>query len=72
MPAPGIARLNNTYLDLTEIRLGAGLAYKFEGGLELDFDAGVTTLRRFEYPDRNFRLNSDNVGWLSVSLNHRF
>jgi hypothetical protein len=29
-------------------------------------------LRRFEYPDRNFRLNSDNVGWLSVSLNHRF
>jgi long-subunit fatty acid transport protein len=72
VPAPGIARLNNTYLDLTEIRLGAGLAYKFEGGLELDFDAGVTTLRRFEYPDRNFRLNSDNVGWLSVSLNHRF
>jgi hypothetical protein len=72
VPAPGIARLNNTFLDLTEIRLGAGLAYKFKGGLELDLDAGVTTLRRFEYPDRNFRLNSDNVGWLSVSLNHRF
>lgn len=72
VPAPGIARLNNTYLDLTEVRVGAGLAYKFAGGLELDLDAGVTTLRRFEYPDRNYRLNGDNVGWLSVTLNHRF
>jgi hypothetical protein len=41
-------------------------------GLELDLDAGVTTLRRFEYPDRNYRLNGDNVGWLSITLNHRF
>jgi hypothetical protein len=72
VPAPGIARLNNTYLDLTEVRAGAGLAYKFAGGLELDLDAGVTTLRRFEYPDRNYRLNGDNVGWLSITLNHRF
>lgn len=72
VPATGIARLNNTYLDLTEVRVGAGVAYKFAGGLELDLDAGVTTLRRFEYPDRNYRLNGDNVGWLSVTLNHRF
>jgi hypothetical protein len=48
------------------------LAYKFQGGLELDLDAGVTTLRRFEFPDRNYRLNGDNVGWLSITLNHRF
>lgn len=72
VPAPGIARLNNTYLDLTEVRVGAGLAYKFAGGLELDLDVGVTTLRRFEFPDRNYRLNGDNVGWLSITLNHRF
>lgn len=72
VPAPGIARLNHTYLDLTEIRAGAGLAYKFAGGLELDLDAGVTTLRRFDYPDRDYRLNGDNVGWLSITLNRRF
>ncbi len=72
VPAPGVARLNNTYLDLTEVRVGAGLAYKLDGGFELDLDAGVTTLRRFDYPDRNYRLKSDNVGWLSLTLNRRF
>ena len=72
VPAPGIRRLANTYLDLTEVRVGAGLAYKFESGLELDADLGVTTLRRFEYPDRDYRLNGDNVGWVSLAIRHRF
>lgn len=72
VPAPGVARLNNTYFDITEVRLGAGFTYKFAGGLDLDVDAGATTLRRFDYPDRNYRLNGDNVGWLSVTLNRRF
>jgi hypothetical protein len=71
-PAPGIARLANTYLNLTEVRVGAGLSYAFTAGLSLDLDAGVTTLRRFDYPDRNYRLNGDNVGWLTLALNRRF
>lgn len=72
VPAPGIRRLANTYLSLTEVRVGAGFAYKFEGGIELDADVGVTTLRRFEYTDRDFRLNGDNVGWVSLAIRHRF
>jgi hypothetical protein len=72
VPAPGIARLANTYLDLTEVRAGAGLNYTFTGGLALDLGAGVTTLRRFEYPDRDYRLSGANVGWVSLALNRQF
>lgn len=72
VPAPGILRLANTYLDLTEVRVGAGLVYKFKDGLELDADVGTTILRRFEYHDRDYRLNGDNVGWVSLAIRHRF
>ena len=72
VPAPGVARLAPTLLDLTEVRVGAGLFYRFASGVELDLDAGTTTLRRFDYPDRNYRLNGDNVGWLSLALKRRF
>ena len=71
-PAPGVARLNNTYLGITEVRVGAGVNYKLPGDLELDLDAGVTTLRRFDYPDRNYRLNGAKVGWVALALNRRF
>jgi hypothetical protein len=71
-PAPGIARLANTYLALTEVRVGTGFSYTFAGGLTLELDAGVTTLRRFDYKDRNYRLNGDNVGWGTLALNRRF
>ena len=46
--------------------------YKFNDGLSLDLDVGVTTLRRFDYKDRNYRLNGDNVAWGTLSLNRRF
>ncbi|MBC7365984.1 MAG: hypothetical protein H7343_04085 [Undibacterium sp.] len=71
-PAPGVARLANTYLSLTEIRVGAGLNYNFADGLSLDFDAGVTASRRFDYPDRNYRLKGASVGWATLALNRRF
>jgi len=70
-PAPGVARLANTYLAITEVRVGAGLTYTFAKNLDLDLGAGGTTLRRFEYPDRNYRLNGANVGWISLTLNQR-
>jgi hypothetical protein len=72
VPAPGIARLANTTLDLTEIRVGVGLVYQFKGGPELEADAGLTTQRHFDYPDRNYRLRGDNVGWLSLALRQKF
>ncbi|MEO6876030.1 MAG: DUF6268 family outer membrane beta-barrel protein, partial [Opitutaceae bacterium] len=72
IPAPGIARLDNTYLALTEIRAGVGLVYQFRDGPKLETDVGVTTQRHFDYPDRNYRLRGDNVGWLSLALRQHF
>lgn len=72
VPAPGIARLANTYLDITEVRVGAGLVYQFTGGPELEAELGVTTLRRFDYPDRDYRLSGDSVGWLRLAIRQKF
>ena len=72
VPAPGINRLANTFLDVTEVRAGVGAVYQFTGGPELEADLGLTTLRRFDYPDRNYRLSGDNVGWLSLALRQKF
>ena len=72
VPAPGIRRLNNTYLDITEIRVGVGVDYKVTETLGLEVDLGTTALRRFDYPDRDYRLKGDNVGWLTIALNSRF
>lgn len=72
VPAPGIARLANTYLGLTEVRVGGGLTAAFAGGLGLELSAGVTILRRFDYPDRHYRLSGDGVGWIRLALDRRF
>ena len=72
VPAPGIQRLNNTYLDLTELRGGLGVTYKVATNLEIEADFGYTAMRRLEFPDRNYRLRGDNVMWVSFALNTRF
>jgi len=72
VPAPGIKSLNNTYFDLTEIRGGFGVTYKLSNDFELEADYGNTVLRRFEFPDRHYRLRGDNVTWFSMALNIRF
>ena len=71
-PAPGVQSLNNTYFDVTEIRGGIGATYKIASNLELEGDFGYTIMRRFEFPDRNYRLRGDNVTWVSLALNTRF
>jgi hypothetical protein len=72
VPAPGVQSLNNTYLDITEVRGGLGATYKIAANLEIEADFGYTLMRRFEFPDRNYRLKGDNVTWVSIALNTRF
>jgi hypothetical protein len=72
VPAPGIGRLANTYLDITEVRAGLGAVYQFTGGPELEADLGVTTLRHFDYPDRDYRLTGNSVAWCSIALRQKF
>ncbi len=72
VPASGVQNLNNTVLDVTEIRGGVGATFKAAANLEIEADFGYTAMRRFEYPDRNYRLKGDNTTWVSVALNTRF
>ena len=71
-PAAGVKSLNNTYFDVTEIRTGVGATYKLSSDFELEADYGYTALRRFEFPDRKYRLKGDNVAFISIALNTRF
>jgi hypothetical protein len=72
VPAPGVQSINNTFLDVTEIRGGIGATYKIASNLEIEADFGYTAMRRFEFPDRDYRLRGDNVTWVSFALNTRF
>ncbi len=71
-PAPGVARLANTYVQYREIRFGGGADWKLNETLSFAFEAGVMTDRRFEYYDRNYTLNGSAAPYLSVGLNGRF
>jgi hypothetical protein len=72
VPQAGVRRLANTYVGLTEIRVGAGLRYNFNRSLRLDVEAGVMTDRKFDYYDRDYTLNGDAGTFASVSLNNLF
>ncbi|HEY0967540.1 MAG TPA: DUF6268 family outer membrane beta-barrel protein [Opitutaceae bacterium] len=72
LPTLGGARLNDTYLDFTEIRVGAGASLALTETMKLELEAGVMTDRKFDYFDRDFTLNGDAGAFVSLSLNGRF
>jgi hypothetical protein len=72
VPAPGIPRLANTYLDYRELRVGVGGDFKLSETLSLSIDAGVMTDRRFEYYDRNYTLNGDPAAFVTLGISGRF
>jgi len=67
--APG---LGDTYLEYREIRLGGGFEYTVEDHLSLEFDGGAVLNRRFDYYDRDYRLNGSSAAYLRVSARIRF
>jgi hypothetical protein len=72
VPAPGIARLANTYVDYREIRFGAGADFKLSEHVSVSVEAGVMTDRRFEFYDRDYTLNGEAAPYGSVGLSGRF
>lgn len=72
VPAPGVPRLANTYLDFTEIRVGLGADLGLGGDLKLALDVGAVTDRKFDYFDRNYRLDSDTGFFAALSLKGAF
>jgi hypothetical protein len=71
-PAPGIARLANTFVDYREVRVGAGLDYELGDRFTLSFDLGVVTDRKFDYFDRNYRLDGDRGLYGALALKASF
>ena len=72
VPAAGVNRLANTYLDYREIRLGLGAEFAFTPALKLVADTGFTADQRFDYFDRGYRLKGDRAAFLNLSLQGRF
>lgn len=68
-PSPG---LGDTYLDYQEFRLGAGAEYRIGRNLSVSVEAGMALDRRFDYYDRDFKLDGDSVAYGRFSLRYRF
>jgi hypothetical protein len=72
VPAPGLGRLADTYLEYREIRLGLAAELKLSGGVALTADAGFTVDQRFDYNDRGYRLEGDAVPFFALAVKGRF
>lgn len=72
VPAAGVPRLANTFLDYREVRVGVGADFTLHAGFVLTLDAGMVTDRQFDYYDRDYRLNGDPAAYGSISLRARF
>jgi hypothetical protein len=72
VPAPGIARLANTYLDFREVRAGVGLDYTFADRATLSLDVGAVTDRKFDYFDKNYRLDGDAGTYVALAIKSSF
>jgi hypothetical protein len=72
VPAAGVNRLANTFLDYREIRLGLAAEITLTPALKLVADAGVTADQQFDYFDRGYRLKGDRAAFLGLALQGRF
>lgn len=72
VPAAGIARLANTRLDVRELRAGLGAEWDLGGGFALGLEAGVVTDRKFDYHDRNYRLDTNGGPFAALSFKGSF
>lgn len=59
VPGPGRARLANTYLDFREVRVGLGADVSLSQGFKLVAELGAVTDRKFDYFDRDYRIDGD-------------
>ncbi len=67
--APGI---RDTLLSYREIRVGVSADYHLSPALAVGVEMGSTVQRKFDYFDRDFDLDGDNVGYLRLSVSGKF
>ena len=68
---PGL-RLDDTYLDYREIRVGLNVNYQFNEALSLAVEAGTITDQKLDYYERGYTLNGDAAAYFTVGLTGRF
>ncbi len=71
-PAAVVPALAGSLLDYREIRTGGGLECRLSKTISLATDTGIVVDRRFDYHERNYRMDGRTAGYLKLSLNRRF
>lgn len=71
-PTAGLARLAHTFVDFREVRVGLGLDCKLGERVTLSANAGLVTDRKFDYFDKNYRLDGDAGTYVSLALKGAF
>ena len=64
--------LGNTLVDYREIRAGAGFDFKLTAAATLSLDAGWVASRRFDYHERDYRLDGDAAAYVKLACSARF
>jgi hypothetical protein len=72
VPAPGVARLANTYVDYNEFRAGLRLEKAWSQGLALEVEVGALLEREFDFHDRDYELDGGGGFFGTVALRGRF
>ena len=69
---PALPRLADTYLDYREVRAGLSADYELTETLKISLEAGAVTDRKFDWFDRNYRLDGDAGTYLGLSIRGSF
>jgi hypothetical protein len=72
VPAVGIARLANTRLDVRELRAGFGAEWHLGAGFAVALETGFVIDRKFDYHERNYRLDTNGGPFAALSLKGSF
>lgn len=64
--------LRETTLSYREIRLGVSAEYQLRPNLGIELELGSTVDREFDYFDRDYDLDGDNVGYARLSISGKF
>lgn len=62
----------DTWLEYREVRLGAGFDYRFSPALSVTVDAGAVLDRRFDYFDRDYKIDGKSAAYVTLALRARF
>lgn len=65
-------RLDDTYLDYREIRVGLSAEYVFNDTLSFSVEAGAITDQKFDYYEHGYTLHGDTAGFFTLGLSGRF